>query len=96
VITEILGKDWATLEAEWHAYLQPYTDQPFNGVTSEQWWSIALRVFEGFRVVYDDPAPVTPEQWAALRESRLNLNRCDLVMAVAYLNASDLVPQTAH
>ena len=92
----IIGKDWATLQDEWHAYLEQFADNEINGTDGFEWWAVAQRVIDGYAVLYEDPSQITPEQYAALVSARLALNRAELETAVAYIDASGLAPQTAQ
>jgi hypothetical protein len=92
----IIGKDWATLEGEWHAYLEQVADNEINGTDGYEWWAAAQRVIDGYAVLYEDPSLVTPEQYAALVSARLALNRAELDLAIAQIEASGLAPQTAQ
>jgi hypothetical protein len=91
-----LGKDWDVLETEWHVYLEQSAGNVVKGVDAQQWWTAAEGVIAGFTRVYDDPAPVTAEQWAALSVARLELNRCNVELATALAAASGLTTVTAN
>lgn len=92
----IIGKSWQVLQDEWHAYLEPYASAEINGTDGFEWWAVAQRVIDGYARLYDDPAAVTPEQYAALVTARIALNRGELELAIAQLDLSGLAPETAH
>jgi hypothetical protein len=93
---KVLGKDWATLEAEWHAWLEPLADQEFNGVNSSQWWAAASQNIQGYYRLYEDPSTVSPDQYRELSYSRTALNMAEVELALEHLQASGLVGQTAQ
>jgi hypothetical protein len=92
----VVGKDWQQLEAEWHAYLDQWAGNVINGVDGPAWWTAASQVIAGYARLYDDPSQVTAEQYASLVEARLALNRGDVALTQARLDASGLVVQTAQ
>jgi hypothetical protein len=90
-----VGKDWATLEQEWHAWLNQW-NVAFNGADAAQWWDVFHRVRSGFEQLYDDPDSVTAEQYADLAAARVAINRADLPSATALIDASGLVAGAAQ
>lgn len=92
----IVDTDWATLEQQWHAWLQPQADAEVNGVDATEWWSSGQAIAAGFGTLYNDPAPVTVEQYAALSAARWELNRGKIDTATALANISNLAPKTAN
>lgn len=92
----VLGKDWDDLEGEWRAYLDRMADNTVNGVGAYDWWHVAGLVASGFSRVYDDPESVTAEQYAALAQSRIELNRSHLGTSLALVTASGLAPGLAN
>lgn len=93
---EVIGKDWAALEAEWRAWLGQWAGNVIGGVDGATWWSVFARIGDGYSRLYADPASVSAAQYSELTRSRLALNRGDLQTAVAAINASDLVTGAAN
>jgi hypothetical protein len=91
----VVGKDWATLEQEWHAWLNQW-NVAFNGADATQWWDVFHRVRSGFEQLYDDPGSVSAEQYANLAAARVAVNRADLPSATALIDASGLVAGAAQ
>jgi hypothetical protein len=91
----IVGKNWAGLEQEWHAWLAQW-NVGFNGVNAAQWWDVFRRVRAGFEQLYSDPGRVTPEQYASLAAARVAINRADLASAAASIDATGLVAGAAQ
>jgi hypothetical protein len=92
----VVGKDWDALETEWRAYLERWADNQVNGVGAVDWWHVAQAVSAGFVRLYNDPTTVSVEQYAALVQARLELNRGNLPTAIALMNASNLAPGLAN
>jgi hypothetical protein len=92
----VLDKTWEELETEWHAYLGNWAGNTIDGVDAAQWWAAASRVSDGFGTLYTDPAPVTEEQYTALVQARLAVNRGDVDRAIEAINASGLAARTAQ
>jgi hypothetical protein len=93
---DALERDWATLEAEWHAWLDQWAGNVVNGVDGHQWWQAAGVVIQAFDRLYADPGSVSEQQYAQLATARVALNRGDIDTAVHLARASGLVPTTAH
>jgi hypothetical protein len=91
----VVGKDWATLEQEWHAWLNQW-NVAFNGAEAAQWWDVFHRVRSGFEQLYADPGSVSAEQYANLAAARVAINRADLPSATALIDASGLVAGAAQ
>ena len=91
-----LGKDWPTIETEWHAYLTTWQDAVINGVTAEQFWSVGEQVMSGFRYLYFYPDQVSVEQYANLTAARLEWNRIHLDTAVALTALANLPAGVAN
>jgi hypothetical protein len=92
----VLGKDWNTLETEWRAYLDRWGSNVINGVDAYSWWDAAAFVSSGFRRVYDDPQTVAADQYAALAQARIELNRGNVDVAIALVRHSELAQGLAH
>ncbi|HUG14556.1 MAG TPA: hypothetical protein VMM78_05995 [Thermomicrobiales bacterium] len=92
----VLGKEWETLEAEWHAYLDDWGANTLDGVSAHDWWQAAEVVASGFRRMYDDPDSVSVDQYAALAQARLELNRGRVNTTVALMQLSGLAPGVAN
>lgn len=92
----VLGKDWDTLESEWRAYLDRWGSNVIDGVDAYAWWSAAEFVSSGFRRVYDDPDTVTSDQYAALAQARVELNRGNVEVSIALVRLSGLAPGLAQ
>jgi hypothetical protein len=92
----VLDKDWDTLEAEWHAYLDQWANNEVNGVGAYDWWRVAQAVADGFSRLYNDPESVSAEQYAALAQARIELNRGHLPEAIALVDQSNLAPGLAN
>jgi hypothetical protein len=91
-----VGKDWATLEQEWHAYLSQWQDTVINGVTAEQFWSTGEQVMAGFRYLYLYPDQVSSEQYASLTQARLEWNRVQLDTAAQLATQANLPAGVAN
>lgn len=83
-----LGKSLATVETEWHAYLEPYTANEINGVGAVEWWNAATQVIDAYGRFYVDPSAYSAEQYRSLTLSRLAINRADAGNALAFLEES--------
>lgn len=92
----IVNTDWATLEEQWYAWLLARADEEFNGADATEWWLVGRSIAAGFGALYDNPGPVTVEQYAALSAARLELNRGNLDAASTLANSSNLTPRTAN
>lgn len=92
----VLGKDWQTVEGEWHAWLQQWADANVAGVDGVAWWTAAEQVMSGFRYLYSYPDQVSAEQYAALSASRWELNRLRLDNAAALATRSGVTSGTAN
>lgn len=92
----VLDKDWATLEAEWHAWLEPFADQEVNGVNGADWWAAASKVIQGYYRLYEDPTTVSPDQYRELSYARTALDMAETGLALEHLQASGPVGQTAQ
>lgn len=93
---DVMGKTWDELEVEWHAYLDNWADNVVNGVDAVAWSAAVSQVDAGYVALYTDPAPVTKEQYTALVQARLTVNRGEVGAAMAAIDASGLVPRTAQ
>jgi hypothetical protein len=92
----VLGKSWDTLEIEWRAYLDQWSQNSVNGVSAYDWWHVAEIVASGFRRLYDDPDIVSIDQYAALAQARIELNRGHINTAAALMRMSGLSPGLAN
>jgi hypothetical protein len=92
----VIDRTWEQLDAEWQAYLSRYAGQTINGTDAHLWWAAMTRVIDGFGVLYNDPEPVTAEQYRALVLSRLAVNRAEIQVALDAIEASNLLSRTAH
>lgn len=92
----VLDKDWATLEAEWHAWLEPFADQEVNGVNGAEWWAAASKVIQGYYRLFEDPTTVSADQYRELSYARTALDIAEVELALEHLHASGLVGQTAQ
>ncbi len=92
----VLDKTWEDLETEWRAYLGNWGGNTIHGVDAAQWWAAASRVSDGFGTLYADPAPITQEQYTALVQARIAVNRGDVAAALIAIEASEMVARTAH
>lgn len=92
----VMDKDWATLEAEFHQYLEQFADNDINGVGAEEWWSAAERVIAAYVRFYENPSAVSAAQYHDLVLSRLALNRGMVAESLSYLASSGLGVQTAQ
>ena len=93
---DAMGKTYAQLEQEWHAWLAPWADKTVNGIDAETWWNTAQVVIQGFEILYSDPASVSQEQYAQLATARVALNKGELDNAIALMQASGLDVRTAN
>jgi hypothetical protein len=92
----VIGKDWDELEREWRAYLESWADVQINGIGANEWWYVAQAVAAGYTRLYNDPGSVSVEQYAALVQARLELNRGNVPAAIALVNLSGLAPGLAN
>lgn len=92
----VMDKDWDTLEAEFHQYLEQFADNEVNGVGAEEWWAAAERVIDGYVHFYEDAVAVSAAQYHDLVLARLALNRGAVDQALSYLSSSGLGIQTAQ
>ncbi len=92
----VIDRTWEQLDGEWQGYLSQYAGQTINGADAHLWWAAMTRVIDGFAVLYDDPEPVTAEQYEALVLSRLAVNRAEILVSLEAIEASNLLSRTAH
>ena len=93
---DLVNVTWADLETQWRAWLQPQADVEVSGIDGLEWWSVGQAVATGFGNLYDNPGPVSVEQYAALSAARLELNRGQIETASVLADASNLAPKTAN
>ncbi len=84
----VLGKPVTEVEAEWHAYLDPFRLTQVNGVGAAAWWDATSQVIDAYGRFYLDPSAYSAEQYELLTLSRLAINRADPGNALAFLAAS--------
>lgn len=92
----VIDRTWEQLDGEWQHYLSQHAGQTINGTDAHLWWAAMTRVIDGFGVLYDDPGPVTAEQYRSLVLSRLAVNRAEISVALDAIEASNLLSRTAH
>lgn len=94
---DVIGKSYQQLEQEWHGWLSEWADNTLpNGVNAESWWGASDIVKQGFDRLYDDETTVSQEQYAQLATARVALNKGDVGVALALIQAGGLVGGTAN